>query len=131
MRIGNCYHPVEFGSSNMIRTLSDIRMIAVRDFQIAVEWGADCYQPIPLTEDILLKCGFQKMIVDSYLKQDDITMFTKGYIELSSDLHLLYYTFDDRHDVWYYEILDRQIKYLHELQNLYFALSGEELQIKL
>jgi len=31
-------------------------------------------------------------------------------------------------DAWY--ISEKEVKYIHQLQNLYFALSGEELTIK-
>lgn len=73
--------------------------------------------PIPLTEDWLVKFGF----ID-----DQISFELNGFM-------LGWY----RNDEFYYlptnQITVRnkiQIKYVHQLQNLYFALTGEELTIK-
>ena len=54
-----------------------------------------------------------------------------------------YYKFDDQIYIHYYENLDKSmdvfkgdenilqdIKYVHQLQNLYFALTGKEIEIK-
>lgn len=60
--------------------------------------------PISLTEEILLKCGFEKTKeIDSW----ELKGF--GFVDISTP----------------------QCKYLHQLQNLYFALTGEELTINL
>lgn len=76
--------------------------------------------PIPLTEEILLKCGFdngyeitikigRKKIVFNW----SIKIVSTGY-----------------RSGWYCEKY-RNIKYLHQLQNLIFALTGKELEINL
>jgi hypothetical protein len=70
-------------------------------------------KPIPLTEEILLKCGFQKKY-KSYEK-NDFTFIDGGYDKFAYKL----------------AILAKTPKFLHQLQNLYFALTGEELQINL
>ncbi len=77
------------------------------------------YQPIPITEEILLKCGFEKK---------------KQRFESKEALLRISY-FDS---AWHCSIGDddfgflfRTIKHLHQLQNLYFALTGKELQIEL
>lgn len=88
------------------------------------------YDPISLTDNLLIKLEFKKSIGDLRNESNAITVYENDEILLSSDFNLLDYTFDDCHDVWYYYILDRKIQYLHELQNLYFALSGKELDIK-
>lgn len=67
-------------------------------------------KPIPLTEEWLLKCSFK---------------FKKlGYNNLSVSNHLLSGNF-------FFMIggYAKQIYYVHELQNLYFALTGKELEI--
>lgn len=70
--------------------------------------------PIPLTEEWLLKFGFK----------DDIGE-TKTLIWKSYKFHItkdgFVYT-----DAWYKQNFI-PIKYVHQLQNLYFALTGEEL----
>lgn len=78
------------------------------------EWQAD---PIPLTAEILEKAGFEPL---DYGSRD-----TSYYIpERDNDFFLRYYVLEDvvRHE-------GKEIKYLHQLQNLYFALTGEELKI--
>lgn len=77
-------------------------------------------EPIPLTEELLLKCGFSK--VGSNYEKDWLLLHT----------HLERQTFD----FLLYESSSRKLKatpilHLHQLQNLYFALTGEELEINL
>lgn len=85
------------------------------------------YQPIPLDESILLSCGFEKddTGVDMF-DQDYHEWYQKEYPIIgvlcqSSDKS---YLFDENTDML-------RIKYLHQLQNLYFALTQTELEINL
>ncbi|KKN06715.1 hypothetical protein LCGC14_1074420 [marine sediment metagenome] len=81
-------------------------------------------QPIPLTEEWLKKFGLQKNesghwcnLVESYYCYIEIVPFKNGIYSLGILGHYdarLGYT--------------SEIKYVHQLQNLYFALTGEELQ---
>lgn len=72
------------------------------------------YEPIPIMEEILLKCGFEKS-------------YTKGVFRLGD------WTIDLYSKTWKFkrEWIDINFKYLHQLQNLYFALTNQELEIKL
>ena len=81
------------------------------------------YKPIPLTEEWLVKLGFTRHHADYsnnviYIKNvPDNTEFEWGVYpnELGSGI----------------QIQNRKIlKYVHQLQNLYHALTGEELTIK-
>lgn len=74
-------------------------------------WYGDDLQPISLTEEWLLKFGFEKVGFQ----------FIKDGIELFP-IRDLYYrgNFPIKSD----------IKYVNQLQNLYFALTGEELKLK-
>lgn len=78
--------------------------------------------PIPLTAEILTEwCGF---------KSDHPAYY---YIFIEDDVFQVYYNNSGLHlyGVKYrYEYLT-EIKYLHQLQNLYFALTGQELEVKL
>jgi len=74
-------------------------------------------QPIPLTEEILLKCGF---IIDS------INNFEKYPFTIQkNNLYVADFLFYKKGDSGVV------IKHLHQLQNLYFALTGKELEINL
>jgi hypothetical protein len=81
---------------------------------------ADVYHPIPLTEEWLLKFGFLYS-----LRLDDF-MFKKG----NDCFEIQPYKEGFLNSVLYndIEILDR-LQHVHQLQNLYFALTGEELTI--
>lgn len=77
------------------------------------------YEPIPLTEQWLLDFGF--------IFGMEIQDFVKGkykYVEID----VLKGNFSDI-GVFYYSI-KTQIKYVHQLQNLYFALTNQQLTIK-
>ena len=76
-----------------------------------------CYRmsyidPIPLTDEWLIKLGF-----------DD--NFHKGKFWVCLDDNGYFYTNHNLNDEGFTEVL-----HIHQLQNLYFALTGEELEIK-
>ena len=73
--------------------------------------------PIPLTEDILLKCGFEKFAQVWYRhKTSGFEFALSGLIATNS----------------YFGCFPVDCcNYLHQLQNLYFALTNEELNIEL
>jgi len=79
-------------------------------------------QPIPLTEEILLKCGFTR---DGFGLKFDFIYLTAGARIVETD-ELRCFDYELIEDKKYI-----RIKYLHQLQNLYFALTSEELNIKL
>lgn len=83
-------------------------------------------EPIPLTSEILEKAGF----VSSFSGDD----FHTGILWRVKNTEYLYcedgYFVDNCGYYGHYcDIGD--VKYLHQLQNLYFALTGEELPIEL
>lgn len=72
--------------------------------------------PIILTEDWLLKFGFRKE--DKYGNGSSYFLYTLGILTYNTSYDLL----------WAGNISDiKQPKYVHQLQNLYFALTGKEL----
>jgi hypothetical protein len=71
-------------------------------------------KPIPITEEWLLKFGFEKSgIFNQLYRLNDVTLYC-------SEKEIFMYT----------GVNDLNIKYIHQLQNLYFALTGNELKIK-
>jgi len=77
------------------------------------------YKPIPLTEEWLERFGF---------KFDGYCSFWKSDIELTKDVGDNHYSVFNVHGNSLHR--DGIIQYVHTLQNLYFALTGEELIIK-
>ena len=89
--------------------------------------------PIPLTEEWLLKFGFEKIITDTedaYGIDYNLEVPDICYISYSDDFSCAIYgsEYASKNSIgavpnW------NSIKYVHGLQNLYFALTGEELTI--
>ncbi|MDM1299938.1 hypothetical protein HXZ94_15690 [Empedobacter falsenii] len=79
----------------------------------------ETYTPITLTEEILLKCGFEKR------EDGDYNLFKNSEVDIviCSDFNS-----------WKCDGINfsvNYIKHLHQLQNLYFALTGEDLEINI
>ena len=77
--------------------------------------------PIALNEDILGKCGFEPYNDDGLLRCIGMESFTLQNRYLSEN------GFDAK--LWNEDIMPI-VTSLHQLQNLYYALTGEELTIK-
>lgn len=73
------------------------------------------HEPIPLTPELLERCGFRKLSNEWVIQGPE-------YLEY----------FEMRYDKFYYTggegvCFGKGCEYLHQLQNLYFALTGTEL----
>jgi hypothetical protein len=82
-------------------------------------------QPIPLTPEILEKAGFVYMTEPNenywnYNKPD-------VYLYLNEKLEPGLYSNEYEH----VDVIGNPLQYVHQLQNLYFALTGEELTVNL
>ena len=80
------------------------------------------FKPIELTEEILLKCGFVND-TGNYL-QLNFSESCNLYFDLEHKTIAIGVPYEAGATEFMYE-------YLHQLQNLYFALTGEELKITL
>ena len=131
LRIGNCLD----GRRGFV-VIEEIRkdrcMVKVEDSTSSFIVGgeAPCLTPIPLTEEWLLKLGFSKIVFDSdeegYRVEYRVNLIDdKDYIVVFDDMSVGTYSNGDMAHVIY------PIKqHVHTLQNLYFALTGEELKLK-
>jgi hypothetical protein len=89
------------------------QQVTVHTLVNMVEFDAQ-YEPIPLTEEWLAdKTGYSVVFLDSNL-----------WVSKKNDGN--FYTTDDFDD----KISFYPIYHVHQLQNLYFALTGEELELK-
>ena len=106
-RIGNYYN--QFGNTEKVSwsTLKTLEESTTEQL-----W----FKPIPLTEEVLLKCGFEKK------KWDNIfSIYSEAkncFIEIEYDIYA---------NVCVIKDVEFNIKHLHALQNLIHALTGEEL----
>lgn len=87
---------------------------------ISTKYPSNIYA-IPLTEEWLLKAGFKEIkFLNEYLVRE------KGYKYL--DMIIRYGIFDGHR--FLFDFANEKcvnLKYVHQLQNLYFAICGEEL----
>lgn len=116
LRIGNLIYEVDkFKGTDVVPVIG----LVENDFNLLEHSGR--IKPIPLTEEWLVKMGFEKK---QYFTYD------KGLISISmpSEDPLLWRKGRTYVNSW--KILDAPL-YVHQLQNLYFCLTGEELKINL
>lgn len=83
------------------------------------DYKEEFFEPIPLTPEILIGCGFKKAPIAENTFAIDSFFY---------DVETLSFCWDDE-SITHWESID--IKYLHQLQNLYFALTNKELEITL
>jgi hypothetical protein len=79
------------------------------------------YEPIPLTEEWLIKLGFEKLTDSNDGFKNTTYTYTKGisFIVYFDGVRL-------STNFW----MGNEKHYVHQLQNLFYVLSGEELTIK-
>lgn len=83
--------------------------------RLRTDFGLNDLKPIPLTEEWLLRFGFEKCrFRNTVYENKSIILDSRkcGYLLCDNSIENLQY-----------------IQYVHQLQNLYFALTGEELKL--
>jgi hypothetical protein len=114
LRIGNLIENGEVEGIHFTERIIEVVKNKTRTF-VRMEFA----EPIPLTPEILEKrCGF----VDDKLNIRYGLDF--GYIHYMKELGGIIYRSDYNHG------MSRTFKYLHQFQNLVFALTGEDPEIK-
>jgi len=126
LRIGNLftsYLPIEGSWIEKQRYKGDIYIVTKDTFQCE---NFEIFKPIPLTEDILLKCEGVKREWNSskthllYIFEDKISVIklgTQWSVAIQSDADLPRFI--------------RYVEYLHTFQNVIFALTQKELTVQL
>jgi hypothetical protein len=109
LRIGNL---VKEGEVRIIR--DDLIFVKGNSFSL------DKFEPIPLTEEWLLKFGFTKKENKQYWYKDDSML---RFALLDGCLHCS--IGDDKNGVLYNRLYS-----VHQLQNLFYAVNNTELTIK-
>lgn len=107
LRIGNLVQRHELTPIEVVSVITELSIET--DFTNLL--GIEHFKPIPLTEEWLFKFGFEKALNGWWDKTE---------------------TWCWKDDIFYLGALSwlAECKYVHQLQNLYFALTGEELKTK-
>lgn len=121
MRLGNLVH--RRGEAGVVVSL-DAEEVGVRFGGVYGDYERHYFEsidPIDLTPEILGRCGFED-IRGEYVIFNGICIY--------NDDERYFFADEDAHEgnINYF---GNGFLYVHELQNLYFALSGEELNVKL
>lgn len=133
IRLGNLFsHTNENGTFNIV--VKEILESGINTHFNNGTWfiGLDNIRPIPLTEEILLKAGFEKESEDDKYGRVFLIPNTKYIIRVVN------YGNPQKVDFGYsLEISDnkdwcgiKRIYFLHDLQNTIFALTGEDIKIE-
>lgn len=100
----------------------ELHQITATDL-VGIENGfQDWFNPIPLTEEWLLKFGFVKINESDYLSPHSCYCFDIKRMGMMVE--------DARQNGEWHFCDNADLDYVHQLQNLYFALTGSELTIK-
>jgi hypothetical protein len=84
------------------------------------------YKPIPLTEEWLVKFGFEKW--EAKFNMGSSSQPMSGWVNGKFNLYKSYQGITHEQHISTNNLI---CKYVHQLQNLYFALIGKELTFKL
>ena len=95
--------------------------VGYHEIRYAVLYPDNSYYPIPLTPEILEKAGF--------VKTGRYAIGAGGYITYEKDRVVLLHPKKGHPFVLAFH--ETQVQSVHQLQNLYFALTGEELPINM
>ena len=157
LRVNNWYNSTKFQIPIMCEFADFAELDARADgAKVDEDLIDEMFQSILLTEEWLLKFGFKKKVMYSWngngadwqpkTNKTECTDFVlndsffvrfhnwgyipKGKKEFEMDLSFLIFRSE-----WYeknteYEVNYNECDYVHQLQNLYFALTGNELEIK-
>lgn len=147
LRIGNVLYAKTQGLNGIVSKIDNCSF-NTREIHLTIKeadndnWGfwVEELEPIPLTEELLLRCGFEA-VKFSYIKRVKATHHKVETIELfvNTDKTMPYWYLhfrqgdDENRDNWHksdFVLLRRDIQYLHQLQNLYFDLTNKELTLK-
>ncbi|MFZ1786683.1 MAG: hypothetical protein WAT92_00165 [Saprospiraceae bacterium] len=103
----------ELRTGNIVKYAENVDRFAGKETKIVdiIIGETDIYEPILITEEWLLKFGFFRV-----MKKDNYITYSNGRKKISiyPDFAIM-----RNHNV--------SLKYIHQLQNLYYALTGKEL----
>lgn len=118
LRIGNLFIEKHCGETITVESISKERIGFSGEFY--GKWQAE---PIPITEEWLLRFGFDKG--EEYYLNKNLDSKEGIFEKMCYDLQNKEFTINCNN----YDGYCVEVEYIHQLQNLYFALTGEELKL--
>ena len=135
LRVGNYISCTDFECMDEVPTeLSEKYDKVLRIYDNVIQWNSisddisyysatdiNYVDPIPITEEWLLSFGFKL----DYRNSEHTKLYSNEKLTID-------YNFTDKYIDFDNVLLapDIKIEYVHQLQNLYYALTGEELELK-
>ncbi len=136
LRIGNVITD-ENGSKYVVIGLQDNRIV-VQPYGLHPEYPIEGIEinacGIPLTEELLLKCGFEKVIKQQLFGFPQENFYQKFYeietskcplVMIKENGHLCHVIPSDGE----FGCSFIPVLYIHQFQNLYYSLSGKEIEV--
>lgn len=122
LRIGNIVNTSDYINLEVLG-ISSINVGLKLECTKFISVNIDELKPIPLTKEWLVKFGFDFSVDTWYL--NGVAVWETECCDAKGNEETGF--FYELRDVG---MMDMNIKYVHQLQNLYFALTGKELIIK-
>jgi len=124
LRIGNLIYWNIPEKLNVLHEVVGIRNGRPQTIPISLGDSINDYSPIPLTTEILEKCGFEWEDIKTHTDKTTRGLY-KGILMM----------LPTNNEWWYaapfgYPLALERTLHIHQLQNLYFALTNEELTFK-
>ena len=136
LRIGNYVNLNDGSEHDKIRQISGIEhkivYTLIKGCRFAqVYQSFDRIYPIPLTEEILLKCGFTKVPLESNNPEEGYYYSLRLSDYKYCDLSLLSGDNNGIFEVYLFPYDNIRLQYLHQVQNIYQSITGKELEVNL
>jgi len=116
LRIGNWIYIPQTKTNERIGSIEENGRFTTIGYKSSYS-SIECLEPIPLTEECLLKFGFEKNDNNQFILME-------GSVDILFNKDLNGWTCDG------INFSINMTEHVHQLQNLYFALTGEELKLK-
>ncbi|MGL4367412.1 MAG: hypothetical protein ACRCX5_14325 [Bacteroidales bacterium] len=129
LRLGNYVYGIDPNNKECGMVICKVQCIYMDGAELSgieVPLCAEYIEPIELTSDILVKCGFKSNYAEDpqlYGNKATVRYYNKRFELYKKALRS---TFE-----FYTYYITVRLEYLHQLQNLYFAINGKELEVKL
>ena len=115
----------DFRVGNLVFFKGEVKELGLWDFSTYIQTNIEHYKPIPLTEEWLERFGFEKD--EEY---DEGGLVDYRFTLMNGSLEFVSFWNSEEITGVNQPQTRIDVEHVHQLQNLYFALTGKELTIK-